>query len=466
MALGSSLRRSLRWLPAALTTLLALALYSGWNRPLLYDEFVYFVIGGIPTLPQVLQVIHDTTTNINQGVTGAYMLADWALLKIFGAQAWALRLPSLIFGALFFVYAAIFLRGRRMGPVALAIFPIFMITQELVMHYVGEARTYMPLATASVGILAYYFIDPCERRRASVRLLGWSAMLIGVLFHPYFALYWPVLLVFAFCITTPSPRGVRALINFSNPVLVATGAGIYIAVALLTWTRGRATAYVDPFNFLPGPLPVEIIAQNLYAWITPLALVGAFAAVFVIVVLFLQTHSPLKSAILSGMRVLAAPGALALIAYMLAVLISISSIAADFWIFPRQWIASSALIALAGFWGAWCLWREIDAVSIPRGRTVGALLVVAVLMAALSPLVDQVMSLGEWMARSPESELDQRSLRDSLGRGDVTVDGEWMEFAQSNVDRGDRVWPEFGEYYLGTDWSGFVLSDGSSEPSR
>ena len=44
------------------------------------------------------------------------------------------------------------------------------------MYFVGEGRTYMPLAAAVVGLLAYYFIPREERRRIGPRVLGWSAV--------------------------------------------------------------------------------------------------------------------------------------------------------------------------------------------------------------------------------------------------------------------------------------------------
>lgn len=44
--------------------------------------------------------------------------------------------------------------------------------------------------------------------------------------------------------------------------MVICGVVIHTAIALSTWARGRATAFVDSFNFLPGPLPVEILVQR------------------------------------------------------------------------------------------------------------------------------------------------------------------------------------------------------------
>jgi hypothetical protein len=464
--LGSHLSRYLRWLPAVLTTVFALTLYSSWNRPLLYDEFVYFVAGGIPTLPQVLDSIHETTTNVNQGVTGAYLLADWGLLQIFGAQAWALRLPSLIFGVLLFLYAGVFFRGQKLGPVAIAMFPIFMMTQELVMRYVGEARTYMPLAAASFGLLAYYSLDSAGRTRAGGRVVGWSAMLIGVMFHPYIALYWPALIMFGFLVLHRGSRNMRGLVQFANMPLVLTGVIIYVTIAGLTWARGRATAYVDPFHFLPGPLPLEIVAQNLYAWVHPVTLIVATAALVAVTLIFVRSHTPVSAAVRQGIHLLAPPAALAVLAYVLALLISVTSIAADFWIFPRQWIASAALTALAVFWGGWRVWAAIARESRFLGRVAGVLLITTVAVAAVSPVTTHIEALMTWSARALQVSPDAGVLRAALEGGETLDDAAWMEFSQTNVDSGGPVWPEFASYYLATDWSMFVLSDGSEERDR
>ena len=442
------------------TSIIALCLFSSWNRPLLYDEFVYFVAGSLP-LPEILSVIQETTTNVNQGVTGAYLLTDWALMQVFGAADWALRLPSQVFGALFIVYSLTFLRHKGVGAFGLTLFPLFLITQELVMHYVGEARTYMPLAAATIGLLTYYSATLQWRTSLAGRATGWSAAIIGVLFHPYIALYWPVVLLFGYWTQHRGSDGdassLRSIVRWSNPPMVITGAIIFTAIAFATWARGRATAFVDPFNFLPGPLPVEILAQNLYAS-RPLAVATVIAAALILTTGALLARQP-QSSRRSTAKALIEPAVLFVTAFVLALLVSLSSIVADFWIFPRQWIASTALAAIAIFWAGFVLCQQAACISTARGTTVAIALSAATVVAAAGVVVHQVTDLRDWNTRQPASQPDQADLAQNLARAGTLSDAEWMAYAQVNVDQGGQVWQEFRSYYLDTDWSQFVLRD-------
>ena len=63
--------------------------------------------------------------------------------------------------------------------------------------------------------------------------------------------------------------------------MVITGVVIYTGIALSSWAHGRTTALVDLFNSLQGPLPVEILVQNLQAFTPALAAVTAAEALVV-----------------------------------------------------------------------------------------------------------------------------------------------------------------------------------------
>lgn len=442
------------------TSVAALILFSSWNRLLLYDEFVYFAAGSL-SFTEILWVVHETTTNVNQGVTGAYLLTDWALMQIFGATDWALRLPSLVFGVLFIAYSLAFLRHKGVGAYGLSLFPVFLITQELVMHYVGEARTYMPLAAATIGLLTYYSATPQWRTSVAGRVTGWSAAITGVFFHPYIALYWPVVLLFGYW---TQHRGShrhesthRNIVRWSNPLMVVTGVITYTAIALSTWARGRATAFVDPFNFLPGPLPVEILAQNFYAF-WPLVVATVTIAALMItagVLLARQTQSSRRTTA----KALIEPAVLFVASFVLALLVSLSSIAADFWIFPRQWIASTALAAVAIYWAGFLLYQRAASISTVRGTTAAITLSTVTVVAAAGVVVQQFTDLRDWSTRPAASQPDRASLTQALERVGSLTDAEWMEHAQVNVDQGGPVWPEFRGYYLDTDWRQFVLRD-------
>lgn len=446
-----------------------LALFTSWNKPLLYDEYVYFALGGLPSTGDVLDAVRETTTNLNQGVTGAFMVSDFWLLKLFGADAGALRLPGLLTAILLFVYSAIFLVGRRVSLWALPAIPAVFVTQELVLRYVGEARTYMPLTAAVIGVLAYYSLPLQSRRTWWGRSTGWSAVLLGALFHPYFIGYWFAIACFGLLVWKRkggdwSPRA------YLNVPLVVVGGAIFAAVGALTWMRGKATADVDPFNFLPGPLPIEVIAQNTYFLIgSPVAVCAALIVAGTPLLLLVRQRIPMRTVI----KVSSPPVLLIVLAFGLALAISVSTIVNDFWIFPRQWIASTALAALGGLWLVAEWWkasaRPGSSRSASPGRTVAsAMSGLAVLTMALPSVVAQWEQLQEWGARPLATVSTQEELRARLDAGEVLSDPEWISYAQVNIDLGGDVWPEFGRYYSEIDWTTFVLTDGSStqEPGR
>ena len=440
-----------------------LVLYSSWNRPLWYDEMVYFVLGGFDSTGDVLRVVAETTTNVNQGVTGAYMVLDYWSLTVFGAHLWALRLPSLVFGVYFLVVGAVFLRGRGVTWVGVWALPVLLVGQQTLMYYVGEARTYMPLVAAVIGVLAYYFIPLQKRKSAGAVVLGWSAVLIGVLFHPYFALYWPAIVAFASLVQGQW----RRLVPFANPLLVAVGSVTYIAVASATWLRGNAaTEDLDPFYWLQDPLWKSITAQLFQGiYVERFLVVGFGILVVAAALLSVRSLDDVKSTLHAWWP----PALLIVVAWFLALAISLVSWQQQFWIIPRQWIASIALVAVGIVW-FWSV--AIRRVGEVRGRTVAAVLTVTVggliAASALQPALNQWGQLRDWTELRSATPVEDAPSREGLarllgdqesGKAPAMTEEAWVEFANANVRRGGEVWPEFAEYYRGRDWSTFVLRD-------
>ena len=429
----------------------------------MYDEYVYFALGGLPSMGDAIDAVRQTTTNLNQGVTGAFMLSDFWLMKLFGADAGALRLPGLLTAILLLVYSAIFLVGRRVSLWALPAIPTVLVTQDLVLRYVGEARTYMPLAAAVIGVLAYYSLDAQSRKTWWGRSTGWSSVFLGVLFHPYFIGYWLAIACFGLLVwkRESSDWSVRTYLNVPLAVI---GVAIFAAVGALTWMRGKATADVDPFNFLPGPLPIEIIAQNIYFLIgSPIAALAALIVVGTPLLLVVLHRISLREVVTVSLP----PVLLIVLALGLALAISVSTIVNDFWIFPRQWIASTALVALGGVWLVAEWWKASASSGASRsaspGRTfASAISALALMTMALPSVVAQWEQLQEWGARPLATVSTQEELRSRLDAGEVLSDPEWISYAQVNIDLGGNVWPEFGRYYSDIDWTTFVLTDGSS----
>lgn len=381
----------------------------------------------------------------------ATCLAVWAALSTLGASTFAMRLPSLLFGAYLLWVSWVFLRSRAVGWLGLLAVPIVLAGQTTLMHYVGEARTYMPLAAAVVGVLAYYSLDETRRRSWFGRALGWSAVAIGVLYHPYFALYWPVLLLFAWFLAKRPP-----FLRFVNPLLVIIGAIVYIGIAMQTWLRGVAPADLDPYYWLGDPLWRAIVAQSfefvyVQRWLELIAVV-VLAALFVVAVASTSWRHTLQAA---------APAVvLVVLALALAAVLSWISVRQGFWVIPRQWIASIALVPLALIWLTSALARLASAKQPWLSHAfVGVLFGIAVL-AAVAPTQLRTQQLYEWSSRVlPPSTGLRDELADRVAADDYPTEEEWVAYAQGNIDEGGPVWPEFAWYYTGRDWSTFMLQD-------
>jgi hypothetical protein len=444
-------------------SIIVLVLYSSWNRPIWYDEMVYFVLGGLGSTADALAVIQETTTNVNQGVTGAYMLVDYWSLSIFGAELWALRLPSLIFGIYFLAASAVFLRGRQVPWVGLWALPVLLIGQQTLMYYVGEARTYMPLVAAVSGVLAYYFIPLADRSRWSVRLLGWSAVFIGVLFHPYFALYWPVILFFA---ATVQHRW-KGIVAFANAPMVVVGGLLFVVVGSLTWLRGNAsTENLDPYFWLGDEIWRAIPAQ-LFQWVYVQRILVVALGLLVIVMGALTCRT--RADLVATIRRVWPPLLLLVLAGLLALAIALISLQQGFWIIPRQWVASIALASIGVVWFLSVMVQRVREVIGKRSGLITAALAGAIILAgAVAPATGQWNQLRGWhadrqaivLAEVPD-QIDAQAWIQQLesGEADPWSEDEWIALSNANVWRGGPVWPEFGSYYATRDWSEFVIRD-------
>src|ERR1700741_4257591 len=101
---------------SALLALLSGALilvYASTGRPLWIDEFLHFAFGAFRSTVSAWHAIRHSIASINFGQTGIYMLLDYWLLKAFGANAVALRLPSILSAGLMLWGGLQFLSKRQ-----------------------------------------------------------------------------------------------------------------------------------------------------------------------------------------------------------------------------------------------------------------------------------------------------------------------------------------------------------------
>jgi len=417
--------------------LVIVGLYSSWNRPIWLDEYLFFAFGAM-SFSEVLSAIHGTATEINHGQTGFFILADWALLQIFGASGFAIRLPSLLAGGLLLFSAVLVLRFRGFARPWQYLVMGLLACQAFLMYFIGEARPYALLAATSVAALAYYQLDPTRRRT----WIGWflvvSGIWIGALNHPYFPLMLGVVLVVSVWAAWRSGwlvNGWKSVVGFVDPIAVVPAAGLYLVVGILTWLPSRPEFGYDPYSNM-GSREVVINAfwrDHLGALWAYRGWFLAFMALVAVVLLLSRFGSGLD---------LVAPFALGVLSLGTSIAVSAASYLSDYWILQRQWVAGIALLAVAVVW----FLAQLSQSSAGRLRWVaslpGVLVGVLVVLALGSVWTGQTNQLISYSQQQGELMLEKRSLEQLVADG-----ADWPYVANVNILRGGPVWPIFTEWY-------------------
>lgn len=436
----------LLYVPASIITLYLLfifIMYSGIGRPIWTDEFLHFSLGGYDSISDVLNVIRKTTANINHGQTGAYMLLDYLLLKMFGASAFALRIPSLLSGALLLAAAFLFFRARRVGFFGRIGFLIAISGQADLLYYMGEARPYMPLAASAVGVLAYYSFPPEERRSWPVVALGWTSVILGASMHPYFPVYWFVIFLFCYWMAWFDGRKVGTVADalaFVNLPLSIVGTLLVFGIGAFTWLQGGPKFEFDPFQWLSLGLWTTFTELSHFQFVPQDALVVIVPAVAIPLV-YLITPRRLKP-VLHGM---VAPAILILLALALSVLVGATSYFRNYWILPRQWVASMALVPLGAVWLGYELYRQVRRLHWVAGGAFALVALYSLYGAVLPTLQLKIPVMQKWMslAIAPSEGPAPRPENET-----VPTDNEgWVALANRNIQAGGPVWPIASMYY-------------------
>jgi len=409
-----------------------------WKQ-LWIDEFLHFAFGAYDSAGEAWRVFRMSLHLINHNQTGAYIMADYALLRIFGASALWLRLPSLLSGVLLFAAAMHLLEQWRLPAVwrlggALALF-----TQPVLMDFVSEARPYLPLAAAVVATLAYYSSDGAVRRRWDGRLLGVLGILGGALVHPYFSVYWLFAGVFTFVHAAAEGRlrpTFRAFVVHCDPWLSVIGVTVYFGLAWATWLNRGPLFHLDPYQWIgaaPGAVR-ECFLQSHFGFLTRYRPVVLALALFGAGWSLTPAGRGMRSAVIGALALLVA-------GCLLSAWVSLQAAGLNYWILPRQWVASIALMPLAATWLAW-------SVSRAGGRRM-ALVVAAVCVGfvgrqAIRAARNDLRRYAVWI-REPAAPAPP-SAAPAHGPRPTTNDG-WVALANANCAAGGRVWPVFREFY-------------------
>ena len=422
-----------------------LAAYSSFTRPIWIDEFLHFAFGSHRSTSETWQSISDTLPTFNFGQTGFHMLVNYWTLHHFGASSFLMRLPSLLAaGLLLFSSVQIAIR-LRFGPAWTLLLLASYFCQQNLMHYAGEARPYMPLAASVMGMLAFYLI-PSEERTLLTRLLGAFSISLGAIFHPYFAFYWLLLaiLTFIFQETHLTWRLIfSGFIRHCDPLISAPAAIAYLLLAKLTWLKGTPDFQMDPFQWIKGDGLFTTFSQIAHfqflgkAHPAPFFFIGA---VLLASAIPRVRHNP-------HFRRLAPPIALLVLALGISLFLSAASYHRNYWILPRQWVASQAICCLAVIWFA----REIGELArtqwrylhIPILGLIGYLLLQTAPSIYRAKAVD-VAARAHVLMHPVESANRPEVIEPTL----VPVgNDEWVALANQNIKAGGPVWAIFRKFY-------------------
>ncbi|MEO3471891.1 hypothetical protein AAFN86_08500 [Roseomonas sp. CAU 1739] len=435
-----------------LLCLYVVGLNASVGRPLWIDEFTHFAFAAEPTTRDVWNMFVATADYNQHGQTGIYILLNYWTLSYLGVDATLLRLPSILSGMLLLVSAVVFLRVLGFSVLWQIVMVAALTGQHLLMYFVGEARAYTPIPAAAVGLLLYYVLRPLYPLSWAVLGFGAFAALFGATMHPYFAIYWPAVCLVAYvhCRTVTGQRfSLRSLVAFANPGLVAIGAGLYFLLGALTWMRDQPRFGFDPYEWLHqyGPLANFTDYSHTQFLAGQYGLAGGLTGIVVLGAVLLPAR------LRGDARTLLAPTLLILLSVLLSLLLGCISYLADYWILPRQWVGSVALIAVGLVW----LWAE--AARIWSRLT--PLLGVAVCATALLVVSGQAMNIHRvklhqllaYLAEPtpardvtdcvPPAHLNVATLPNDE-RNRVVVD-----LANRNIACGGPVWTVFREYYNG-----------------
>jgi len=397
----------------AVLGLAILALYSSWGRPLWLDEYLHFVFGGFDTASEAWSAVQGSTTNINHGQTGFYMMLDWGLLKAFGANLFALRLPSMLSGALLLFSVGLFLRRKNLGAIAIGAAFLLLAAQPNLMYFTGEARPYMPLVASSMAALAYFSSSSEQRATTPMKIFIWTTMVWGALMMPYYLVYLPVIALTCFVIAR-LPWSFTEFRKLINLPLQITSVALGVTIGALTWLRGGPNFQRDPW----------LILRPLFDSLT----LPHYIAAIALLILFMVT-------IRLGRNNVRGPILLFLAMGIMAVLFAVLSLVQSYWILPRQFIASQAIMTVAVVWG---IGQALKATPRKEQKILASVYAVLIVFAFTRVAVDQVQNLRDW---------ENNGFPVAGNPGDADFQGIDVGPANQNVIDGGPVLPELAAFY-------------------
>lgn len=451
MNISSAAHATARLLPFLLS-IYVVGISASIGRPIWIDEFTHFAFAAEPSSRAAWDMFVATADYNQHGQTGIYIMLNYWTLSYTGIDATLLRLPS-IASALFLMVSAVMLfRVLGFSIVWQLILVAALAGQHLLMYFAGEARAYMPIPAASVGLLLYYVARPYYPGSRFLTAYGIFAAVFGATMHPYFAVYWPAVCLVAYVHhrnVAGKPFSLSSLLAFANPALVGFGAGLYILLGALTWLREQPRFDFDPFEWLHdhGPLTNFTGLSHVQFLSGSYLLAAGLTGIAVLGMLLLPIDRRRAG------NAIRAPLLLIVLAIALSLLISLLSYLAQYWILPRQWVGSVALVAIGVVW-LWAEAAKVWAVQAPRlGLAVCAMAALIVSGQALNLQRNKLPQMLSYLSDVPPprdavtclppNHLDVATLPNEERNQTLVM------LANRNIACGGAVWPVFREYYSG-----------------
>jgi hypothetical protein len=274
--------------------------------------------------------------------------------------------------------------------------------------------------------------------------------------HPYFGLYWPAILLFSYFAINRAESGrrtFRSSLRFANPKLLATGVSLFLVIAIFTWLTPQPGFQRDPFEGLRenggfaltlGGTHLQLLPTN-----SPAVASALIYAVFITLIMLLAIKVFRRKKGLSERIIIAhliPPLGLLALATLLSSLLSLISLANSYWILPRQWVASLALVPVALVWLLYEITASLHWRRVYMARVFAGVSIVFVIVLGTNRLWNQwqvsqseITQFNEWR--------NSAALAEARDRPQPTTNEEWTILANNNVIVGGEVWPEIAAYY-------------------
>ena len=204
----------------------------------------------------LIRSVDYTTIEINHGQTGSYLVADWILLQVFGANAFALRLPSLLSLILLLTSSLLIVHLRQLGRLWEIVVLLAVVAHSTLMGFAAEARPYMPPAASAVAMVLLFMTSSSNEKHRIARGVGAAGLFLGALMQAYWPLFLGFALTFGILVQYLDGKRWGSFREFSASmylIWVVPAAAFYFLLGQLTWMRKSAEFGYDPFQWLGSP---------------------------------------------------------------------------------------------------------------------------------------------------------------------------------------------------------------------